>query len=90
MPQLSLRDELKRQEADKQMRRKFKELRPLIDYPTLYGVSAFDIQVAFYENNRATCDVQLMGVTQHDPSLTSDIAPIERVAIQTRSCSKSR
>ena len=57
------------------MRRKFKELEPLLDFPTLYGVSAFGTRLAFYEYDRATHEVQPTEVTQ---DITTDIAPIER------------
>ena len=70
---LSLPDELKRQEADEQMRRKFKELGPLLEIPKLYGVSAFGTRFAFYEYDRATRDIQ---PTQPDP--TAEVAPIKR------------
>ena len=47
------------------MRRKFKELGPLLNIPTLYGVSAF-----------GTRDIQPMEGSQ--PDLTAEVAPIKR------------
>ena len=73
-PPASLLDESKRQEADKQMRQKFKDLGPILDIPALYGVCVFGTRLAFYEYDRATCDIQPTEVTQP----ASEVAPIER------------
>ena len=80
-----LADGSKRQEADEQMRRKFEELGPLLNIPTLYGVSAFGTRVAFYEYDRATRDIQPTQAdgcacaeqkTVNQPA--AEVAPIER------------
>jgi hypothetical protein len=77
-PPVSLPNESKRQEADEQMRRKFKDLGPLSNIPTLYGVCAFGTRLAFYEYDQATREIQPAEITQPDPSVTVDVAPIER------------
>jgi hypothetical protein len=75
---VSLPYESRRQEADEQMRRKFKELGPLSEIPTLYGVCAFGTRLAFYEYDSVTRDIQPAEITPPDPYVTVDVAPIER------------
>ena len=54
----SLHDDSKHEEADKQMRRRFRDLAPALTIPTLHGVCAFGTQLAFYKYDLATHDIQ--------------------------------
>ena len=42
------------EEADVQMRRRFRNLRQILVIPTLHGISAFGTRLAFYEYDSAT------------------------------------
>lgn len=65
----------KREEADWQMRRRFRDLRQTLSIPTLHGISAFGTRLSFYEYNAATCMLR-PEVIRSDPSYLSDVAPI--------------
>jgi hypothetical protein len=43
----------KREEADEQVRRRFRDPAPVLTIPTLHGVSAFGTRLAFYEYDLA-------------------------------------
>ncbi|KAN0140893.1 hypothetical protein V8E53_001337 [Lactarius tabidus] len=73
---VSLPYQPKREEADEQMRRKFRDLGPRLAIPTLHGVSAFGTRLAFYEYDLATRVIQPTEITQSDPSLTADVVPM--------------
>ena len=64
--------------ADKQMRRRFTDLRQILAIPVLHGVSAFGIRLSFYEYDSATHVVQPEQVLQSHPSIFDDVAPITR------------
>lgn len=68
----------KREEADEQMRRKFRDLRQILAIPILRGVSAFGTRLSFYEYDSATHVLQPEQVLRSHPSILADMAPITR------------
>ena len=76
-PPSSLLYDSKREEANDQMIRQFRDLIP-VSAPTLYGISAFGTQISFYEYNSATSIFQPEQVPQVHSSLFADVAPIAR------------
>ena len=65
-----------RQEADKQMRCRFRDLSQTLAIPILHGVSAFGTRLSFYEYNSETRVLQPEQVLQPHPSVDDDVAPI--------------
>ncbi|KAM6499747.1 hypothetical protein JOM56_005255 [Amanita muscaria] len=53
-PPASFPYDSKREEADEQMRRRFRDLRQILAIPILYGISAFGTRLSFYEYDSAT------------------------------------
>jgi hypothetical protein len=67
----------KREEADVQMRRQFRDLRQTLVLPTLHGISAFGTRLSFYEYDKETCTLQ-PELIQSDLAILTDVAPIDR------------
>ncbi|KAF8817633.1 hypothetical protein BYT27DRAFT_7074162, partial [Phlegmacium glaucopus] len=77
-PPASFPYDSKREEADEQMRRKFRDLRQILAIPILYGISAFGTRLSFYEYNSATQVLQPEQVLRSYPCILADMAPITR------------
>ncbi|KIL56941.1 hypothetical protein M378DRAFT_423730 [Amanita muscaria Koide BX008] len=77
-PPISFLYDSKREEADEQMRRRFRDLRQLLAIPVLYGISAFGTRLSFYEYDPATHVLQPEQVLRSHPSILADVAPITR------------
>ena len=69
----SLPSQSKREEADEQMRCKFRDLGLKTTIPTLYGVSAFGTHLSFYQYDLATGDIHPSKILGPD---ASEIAPM--------------
>ncbi|KAI9461965.1 hypothetical protein BJY52DRAFT_168413 [Lactarius psammicola] len=74
----SLPYDSKREEADEQMRRRFRDLRQILTIPILHGISAFGTRLSFYEYDSATHVLQPEQVLRSHPSILADVAPITR------------
>jgi hypothetical protein len=70
--------DFKREEADEQMRRRFRDLRQILAIPILHGISAFGTQLSFYEYDSATHVLQPELTLRSHPSILADVAPITR------------
>jgi len=68
---------IKRERADIQMRDRVRELIPDLQIPTLHGVSALGVRLAFYEYSHATRVLQPPLILR-DPELVNDTAPKAR------------
>ena len=77
-PPASLPYDSKREEADEQMRRRFRDLRQILAIPILHGISAFGTRLSFYEYDSATHVLQPEQVLQSHPSILAEVAPITR------------
>ncbi|KIL58578.1 hypothetical protein M378DRAFT_170396 [Amanita muscaria Koide BX008] len=77
-PPASFPYDSKRQEADEQMRRRFRDLRQILAIPILYGISAFGTRLSFYEYDSATHVLQPEQILRSHPSILADVAPITR------------
>ncbi|KAF8805665.1 hypothetical protein BYT27DRAFT_7142298 [Phlegmacium glaucopus] len=77
-PPASFPYDSKREEADEQMRRKFRDLRQILAIPILHGISAFGTRLSFYEYDSATHVLQPEQVLRSHPSILADMAPITR------------
>ena len=77
-PPSALLDNSKREEADEQMRRRFRDLGPVSTIPTLHGVSACGNHLSFYEYDAATSNVQPEQVSQTPCSAIADVVPMSR------------
>jgi hypothetical protein len=73
-PPASLRLDTKREDADKQMRRRFRDLRADLAIPTLHGVSAFGTRLCFYRYEKESRQLQPLMIQPNLNSLT-DVAP---------------
>ena len=76
-PPASFPYDSKREEADMQMRRRFRDLRHTLIIPRLYGISAFGTRLAFYEYDSATLSLTPEVIQSHQ-SLFTDVAPANR------------
>ncbi|KIJ48512.1 hypothetical protein M422DRAFT_205623 [Sphaerobolus stellatus SS14] len=76
-PPAALRFESKREDADKQMRLRFRDLRSNLAILILYGVSAFGTRLCFYRYERASIKLQPPMIRSHGELLT-DVAPLDR------------
>jgi hypothetical protein len=65
----------KREVADEQMRRRFKDLRQILTIPILHGIGT---RLSFYEYDSATHVLQPEQVLQSHPSVLADVAPMTR------------
>ena len=77
-PPSALLDNSKREEADEQMRRRFRDLGPVSTIPTLLGVSACGNHLSFHEYDAATSNVQPKQVPQTPGSAIADVVPMSR------------
>jgi len=68
----------KREEADEQMRRRFRDLRQILAIPILHGISAFGTRLSFYEYDSATHVLQPEQNLRFHPSILADVAPVTR------------
>jgi hypothetical protein len=66
-----------REEADEQMRRRFRDLRQTTAIPILHGISAFGTRLSFYEYDSATRVLRPEQVLRSHPSIPADV-PITR------------
>lgn len=62
--------------ADKQLRKRYKDLGGHVGIPTLYGMSALGTKVYFYTHDKETRSILLKRVK--DGNLVIDTAPAER------------
>jgi hypothetical protein len=76
-PPAAIPYDFKREEADGQMRRQFRDLRQTLVVPTLHGISAFGTHLSFYKYDSATHILQ-PELIQSDPAFLVDVAPIGR------------
>ncbi|KAI0031104.1 hypothetical protein K488DRAFT_52755 [Vararia minispora EC-137] len=76
-PPASLRLDSKRQEADRQMRDRFRDLRPDVVTPSLPGISAFGTYLSFYRYDKATNSVTPPAIAA-DLNIMTDVAPKSR------------
>ena len=67
----------KREEADTQMRRRFRDLRQILIISRLCGVSTFGTRLAFYEYDKDTSTLTPEQIHPHG-SLFTDVAPANR------------
>jgi hypothetical protein len=77
-PPASFPYDSKREEADSQMRRRFRDLRINLAIPTLYGVSAFGTRLSFYEYNKDAQTLQPALIIPTDGTILTDVAPADR------------
>ena len=77
-PPASFPYDSKREEADEQMRCRFRDLRQVLAIPILHGISAFGTRLSFYEYHSATNVLQPEQVLRFHPSILADVAPITR------------
>ncbi|RPA98220.1 hypothetical protein L873DRAFT_1688386, partial [Choiromyces venosus 120613-1] len=64
-----------REWADKQMRKRFKELRDIMEIPILYSMSALGTKVCFYQYDKQTSSISVK-VIKNDGDLVIDTALI--------------
>ncbi|KAK0191599.1 hypothetical protein F5146DRAFT_607225 [Armillaria mellea] len=76
-PPASFRLDSKRQEADRQMRERFRDLHPDVVTPTFPGISAFGTLLSFYRYDKATNSLSLPAIAA-DPNIMTDAAPKSR------------
>ena len=77
-PPASIPFDSRREEADEQMRRRFRDLRQILTIPILHGISAFGTRLSFYEYDSATQVLKPPQVLRSNPDLLIDVAPITR------------
>jgi hypothetical protein len=76
-PPAAIPHDSKREEADWQMRHRFRDLRQDLSIYTLHGISAFGTRLSFYEYDPVTHALR-PEVIQSDPAYFADVAPISR------------
>ncbi|KAK2467141.1 hypothetical protein APHAL10511_000690 [Amanita phalloides] len=77
-PPASFSYDSRREEADEQMRRRFRDLRQILAIPILHDISAFGTRLSFYEYDSATHVLQPEQVLRSHPSILVDVAPVTR------------
>jgi len=65
-----------REEADLQLRRRFRDCANNLRIPILHGVSAFGTKLAFYRYHKATRQLEPRRISP-DPDILTDTAPRE-------------
>ena len=77
-PSASLAYDSRREAADEQMRRRFRDLRQILTIPILHGISAFGTQLSFYEYDSASQVLKPPRVLHPNSDLLADVVPMTR------------